>query len=284
METFQTTDGRVLTYRAVGAGSVLVCHPGGPGFSSWYFGDLGGLGQHLSLMMLNPRGTGGSDRPRDPRAYGIEDYVVDLDEFRIHLGLEQMNLFGHSFGGIVAMEYAAGHPKRVARLILASAPVRFAAEHVAAMERLMQARANEPWYADARAAFDTEESGDITDEEAAETYFRKLPFFFARYGEAEAAYAQQLRAMERLNADARRLFFREIWRELDLRPMLPRITATTLCISGEADIRAGPQCAAEIAAGIRHVKIVMLPEVGHVIFVEARDSFRDEVLSFLGVA
>ena len=74
---FNTTDGRKLTYRKMGKGPVLVCHPGGPGFSSSYFSDLAGLYEKFTLVMLNPRGTGGSDRPADPQAYRIEDYVSD---------------------------------------------------------------------------------------------------------------------------------------------------------------------------------------------------------------
>src|SRR5256885_87801 len=41
--SFTTGDGRKLTYRKLGHGPVLVCHPGGPGFSADYFGDLAAL-------------------------------------------------------------------------------------------------------------------------------------------------------------------------------------------------------------------------------------------------
>jgi len=41
--SFKTRDGRKLTYSKHGHGPVLICHPGGPGFSSLYFGDLAGL-------------------------------------------------------------------------------------------------------------------------------------------------------------------------------------------------------------------------------------------------
>ena len=70
---FRTSDGRKLTYRRMGTGPVLVCHPGGPGFSSSYFGDLAGLWEKFTLVMLNPRGTGGSDRPSDSREWNMEE-------------------------------------------------------------------------------------------------------------------------------------------------------------------------------------------------------------------
>ena len=146
MERFRTRDGRTLTYRRTGSGPMLVCHPGGPGFSSRYFADFAGLGDAFTLALLNPRGTAGSDRPADARAYATEDYVADLDEFREHLGLERMLLLGHSHGGVVAQAYAAAHPDRVERLVLASTLARFQAEQAAAMEASIKARQGEPWY------------------------------------------------------------------------------------------------------------------------------------------
>ena len=119
-EQLTTRDGRTLAYHRIGSGPTLVCHPGGPGFSSLYLGDLAGLGDELELVLLDPRGTGGSDPARDPGGYAIADYASDLEELREHLGLEQLLLLGHSHGGVVAIEYAATHPDRVERLILAS--------------------------------------------------------------------------------------------------------------------------------------------------------------------
>ena len=72
-----------------------MCHPGGPGFSSFYFGDLAGLAERCTVVLVNPRGTGGSTPPADPQAYGIEDYVADLEELRLHLDLERVRLLGH---------------------------------------------------------------------------------------------------------------------------------------------------------------------------------------------
>ena len=101
MDSFTIADGRTLAYRVAGSGPTLVCHPGGPGFSSRYFGDLGGLVDRFTLVQFNPRGSEGSDRPADRRAYATEDYVTDLEELRAHLGLERMLLLGHSHGGVV---------------------------------------------------------------------------------------------------------------------------------------------------------------------------------------
>jgi len=282
VESFRTADGRALSYRREGSGPLLVCHPGGPGFSSRYFGDLAGLGESFTLVLLNPRGSEGSDRPSDPRAYATEDYVADLEELRRHLGVERMLLLGHSHGGVVAQAYAATHPDRVERLVLASTLARFGEEQVAAMEAGMKAKEGEPWYADARAALEDEQAGRFgSDEELAALAYREFPLYFARYGEAEAAYIDSLRD-EVPVADALMLFNNEVFTTFDLRPELARITAPALVITGADDFITGPVCAADLAAIPGSTKVV-LPDCGHFIFVEARDRFRAEVTRYLSV-
>ena len=283
MEELTTKDGRRLAYKRLGSGATLVCHGGGPGFSSHYLGNLGGLDERLELVLLDPRGTGGSDRPADPRAYAIEDYVDDVEELRLDLGLERINLFGHSHGGIVAMAYAARQPDRVERLILASTLPRWAPEQEAAMGEMVASHANEPWYADAKAALDAEQAGDFeTDEEMADLAFREFPFYFSRYGDEERAYMEMLRA-DPANADTLRFFNQEILATFDLRPELEMITAPTLVITGADDFITGPVPAAEIEQGLADVAKVIIPNCGHFLFVEAPEAFGEAVASFLGV-
>jgi pimeloyl-ACP methyl ester carboxylesterase len=281
-ESFRTSDGRTLAFRRVGSGPVLVCHGGGPGFSSLYLGDLAGLVDSFELVLVDPRGTGGSDRPPDARSYTNEDYAADVDELRRHLGLDRIDLLGHSHGGVVAIEYAASFPDRVRKLVLASTPARFHAEQEEAMVHGMEAKAGEPWYEDARAALEAEQAGQFeTDEELGALALRELPFYFARYGDAERAYLDEL-AREIPNADTLRFFNTEIFPTFDLRPKLGSIRAETLVITGSEDFITGPVCARELADGIPGAREVLIPGAGHFVFVEARDAFAAEVRAFLG--
>jgi pimeloyl-ACP methyl ester carboxylesterase len=281
-EALTTRDGRVLSYEREGAGPLLVCHPGGPGFSSRYFGDLAGLGASFTLVKLNPRGTEGSDRPADSRAYETADYAADLEELRVHLGADRLDLLGHSHGGVVAMAYGAAHPSRVRRLVLMSTLPRFQVVQAAAMEEAMEARAGQPWYGDARAALEAEQAGEFgSDEELGDLVMREFPFYFAHYGDAERAYLETLR-VETPNGDALRLFNEEIFSVFDLRPELARIGAKTLVITGEDDFITGPVCAADLAAALPGTEVVLVPACGHFLFVEARDRCREEVTRFVG--
>jgi pimeloyl-ACP methyl ester carboxylesterase len=281
VESFETSAGLRLTYRREGSGPVLVCHGGGPGLSSRYLGDLAGLDGRFTLILLDPRGTGGSARPADARAYAIDDYVDDLEEVRAELGLERLLLFGHSHGAVVAQADAAAHPARVERLVLAGALARFQEAQADAMAEAMEQRRGEPWFEEAMAAVEAEQAGEwLTDEELGDLVFRELPLYFARYGDAEATYVEALRD-EVPNGDALGLFNREIFTVFDLRPGLPRITAPTLVIVGQGDFITGPVCSEEIAAALPDAKLVVLPHCGHMIFVEQPHRFADEVSSFL---
>jgi len=276
---FTTADGRKLTYRRLGTGPVLVVHPGGPGFSSAYLGDLAGLWERYSLVILNPRGTGPSDRPADRGAYHLEDYVSDLEELRQHLGLERMLLLGYSHGGIVAQAYASAYPGRVRRLVLASTAARFGPEQDAATTAAKEKRSGEPWYADAAAAAD-DESELGTDEQVRDGVFRAMPFYFARYGPAEEGYLDTFRS-EKINGDALRVFGEEI-PSLDLRERLHKISAPTLVITGEEDFICGPVCAADMSGAIPGAREVIVGDSGHMVFVEQPQRFHDEVADFLG--
>jgi proline iminopeptidase len=280
--SFTTADGSKVTYRKLGHGPVLVCHPGGPGFSATYFGDLAALWEQFTLIMVNPRGTGGSARPKDRRAYQIDDYVADLEQIRQHLGLERMLLLGHSHGGMVAMAYAAAHPARVRRLVLASTLARFGPDQEKAMRAGMDKRMTQPWAADAIAALEEEQAGHFeTDQQLSDLVFRELPLYFAHYGPAEAGYLDTLKT-ETVNADSLKLFNTEIFNTFDLRERLRAITAPTLVITGDEDFICGPICAEEICAGIKGARMVVVGDAGHMVFVEQPQAFHDEVADFLG--
>jgi proline-specific peptidase len=267
-----------LTYRREGGGPILVCHPGGPGFSSAYLADLAGLGDSFTLVLLNPRGTDGSSPPEEPQAYATADYVADVEELRVHLGEERLNLLGHSHGGVVAMAYAAEHPLRVRRLLAVHSLVRL---HPEEMDEIMFRHRNESWYDDARLALEQEEKGEYASEaELREVARRFWPMYFAEYDDRAATYADEYLAPSRANPDPLKLFNDGI-AEWDMRAELARIAAPTLVLTGSDDFVCGPACAEDIAEGIAGAKKVVIEDCGHFTFVEQPARFRGEVARFL---
>jgi pimeloyl-ACP methyl ester carboxylesterase len=120
MRRFRSWDGTELAYRVVGSGPLLVCIPGGP---------------------------------QDPMTYRVDWLVRDVEALREHLGLNRMDLFGHSASGGTCLLYAAGHPHRLGRLVLVDPSLRVVGiPSDLGVDEVLARRAHESWYADAVAA------------------------------------------------------------------------------------------------------------------------------------
>ena len=97
---------------------VLFLH-GGPGYNSYSFENTIGkqLQRHMQMIYLDERGSGRSERPVDGD-YSMPTLVADVEALRKSLGVPKLTLMGHSFGGTIALEYAARYPEHVQRLIV----------------------------------------------------------------------------------------------------------------------------------------------------------------------
>jgi proline iminopeptidase len=129
-------DGLRLAWRERrGPGIPVVFISGGPGMPD-YLGDVSDLLTGRWVVRYDQRGTGGSVAIDDD--YSCAAHVADLELLRLQLGVEQLALFGHSWGGCLAQLYATEHPDRVERLFLLSASTGIGPEW-AEMERAVLA-------------------------------------------------------------------------------------------------------------------------------------------------
>jgi proline iminopeptidase len=78
------------------------------------------LSEKLKIIYYDAFGRGRSDRAKSPDEYSIKRDVEDIEGLRKHLGIEELNIFGHSYGGIVAQAYALRYPDHVKKLILSN--------------------------------------------------------------------------------------------------------------------------------------------------------------------
>jgi pimeloyl-ACP methyl ester carboxylesterase len=282
-DRFHMTDDGALRYSILGdesAPRTLVCHPGGPGMSAAYFGDMAGLGSgSLRVVLLDPRGTGGTSPPADGR-YELARYAADIDALRAHLGLERIDLLGHSHGGFVAIVYALEYPQRLGRLVLACSAPRFAAELRDEAQAAYARHSGEPWYEDALDAKQRRQGWDFeTPEEAAALYAREIRLWFSDGGSAADAFLDAFTG-QRPDLDALRYFNERLARGYDMRPRLHEITAPTLILNCAHDFF-GPQISASELSAIPGSRVIMLPDAGHWPFYETPERFRAEIEAFL---
>ena len=115
-------EGGTVRYRILGEGDrTLVTLHGGPGAGSLYLKPLERLaGPGRRVVLYDQLGCGESDRPGDPSLWRADRFVDELEALRAHLGLTGFDLFGHSWGGMLATEYALAHQQHLRSLVLAS--------------------------------------------------------------------------------------------------------------------------------------------------------------------
>ena len=113
-------------YRVVGGGAesentpLLTLH-GGPGIPHDYILDMEALASdNRRVIFYDQLGCGRSDQPNNPSLWTIERTVEEIGTVRRALGLEKVHLWGQSFGGLFALEYALSQPQGLVSLILAS--------------------------------------------------------------------------------------------------------------------------------------------------------------------
>jgi proline iminopeptidase len=123
------TSGHRVWTRRLGRGptKVLLLH-GGPGLSHDYmdcFADF--LPQAgFEMYFYDQLGCGRSARPDEPSLWTLARYLDEVEEVRSALMIDRMVLVGHSWGGILGLEYALRHPHRLQGFVLSSMTASFA--------------------------------------------------------------------------------------------------------------------------------------------------------------
>ena len=99
----------------------LICLHGGPGATHDYFGSLEAFAATGRRVVLYDQiGWGNSDHIHDPSFWTMDLFVDELKAVRKALGLSRAHILGHSWGGMLALEYALTRPKGLASLVLAN--------------------------------------------------------------------------------------------------------------------------------------------------------------------
>jgi proline-specific peptidase len=105
-----------------GGGVPLLCLHGGPGAPHDYLLALAALADKRRVIFYDQLGCGESDKPDDMSLWTVERFMDELDCVRDALGLEDVHLFGSSWGGMLAMNYLIERDRPSRTLITSGSP------------------------------------------------------------------------------------------------------------------------------------------------------------------
>jgi proline iminopeptidase len=275
-ETITTEDGVTLWAARSGRGHpVVFCH-GGPGLWDTFEDVAALLTDVATAHRWDQRGCGRSER-RGP--YSMSRSVADLDAVRRHFALDTMVLLGHSWGAQLALRYALDHPGRVRGLVYVSGT----GIDPDATWHGEYARALRAGIGEHAPRWEELLGRDRTPDEDREYAVLQWSADFADRGRALEHAARMATPWLGVNFAcnaAIRVEDKRHWGTPELRARCEALQVPTLIVDGAQDIR--PRWSADsLERALPRVSRVVLPDAGHVPWVEDPDGFRSAVSAFL---
>lgn len=114
-------NGTDIFVNVVGDGEPVIVIHGGPVLDhSYLLKHFDTLTNDYRLIFFDQRLSGRSSAKVDTSSVKMKMFIEDIEALRQHLGLEQAHILGHSWGGLLAMEYAIAYPAHTKSLIMAN--------------------------------------------------------------------------------------------------------------------------------------------------------------------
>lgn len=268
--------GATLYYEVRGAetGAPLFVINGGPGVDHSYMHStlhpvsaLDELAKDRPIIFYDQRGVGNSPALQLGQSCTIADQVTDLEALRDYLGYQRINILGHSFGGYLAIAYAARYPERIEHLILCDSAAPKFADTIFLFAQVF------PETHERMAAI---EIIDEATKKASFMHYFSMLFYSPKNRDTYLARVTEVKA----NIEVADMLLKDM-EELDVAPALATLRFPTLVITGRFDMNVAPSVAYAIHKAIPGSRFVVFEESGHLPFYEEQEGFVRTVRSFL---
>lgn len=292
-EGFVDAHGALVYYKILGRGAPLVIVHGGPGASHDYLLPyLLPLMRTNKVVFIDERGSGRSEKLEDATQYTVENMVEDVEAVRQALNLGKISLLGHSYGGVLAQAYALKYQSNLSHLILGSTfhSTQGINKALAAMKQAMPGDERQKLQ-------QLEDAGLFGKGKAWEQ--NRYPDDYAKlaWGDGYFPYLYQRRPDPNYdpasgNTTTSWDLYREMWgshgefivdgnlKSVEYGDRLASIKVPTLIICGDHD-ESDPSLSKEMHEKIAGSKLVILPQSGHMTFVDQPNLFIKTVDDFL---
>ncbi|MBD5799962.1 hypothetical protein COM13_29325 [Bacillus pseudomycoides] len=276
MKNLMTSDGTTLHISKSGQGLPCIFLHGGPGYWSYSFEQTGGpiLESFMEMHYLDQRGCGRSSlAPKGD--YSLKRLLLDLEEIRQELKIDKWIVIGHSFGGILATNYAKQHPDSVLSLILLNCTLNKRESN------LHQMNVGRSWL---------DEDNVLDSYESIESFYKD---FFAmaekllemgKYYDLQLTDRKNLKVLENLDKELKHRpdFRKYVHADPEFFQDYTRITAEisvpTLVISGKYDDAVGPDHYKKF--NFPNMSVAILEDKHHP-YLENKEEFRRAIQEFI---
>jgi proline iminopeptidase len=269
-----------LYHQITGKGDTLIILHGGPGLSYRYMKPQldSLLSEDFTLLYYDQRGSGWSEGEKDTTGLTMNTFVQDLEGVRKHFNLKEVNLLGHSFGGLLAMFYAIEYPTKAKSMVLVDPDAASYALRTPYQIRMINSRISEEQetYLDSLAATTAYQEFDP------EAYTQYYKTFLTSYFADPLDTVNLTLGFGSISVPKIRITSKYVRADLgkyDIHDQLPNITSKTLIMQGTESVFS-VEGATAIHEGIPNSEIHLFEDCGHFEYIEAPEKFKRIIRQF----
>ncbi|HNQ62247.1 MAG TPA: alpha/beta fold hydrolase [Bacteroidia bacterium] len=276
---FVQVEGASLYYRVIGEGTPLLVLHGGPGLDHSYFiPQMQVLSKDYKLIFFDQRGCGRSVEKVDSQSISIDRYLQDIEAIRNHFGLDKINVFGHSFGALIAMRYAIRFPDQVNSLLLVNPTPASSAWRDSSFSMIR--KKNDPETTEKISKLMKTDDFRKRKSEAMSEFYR-LSFRSSFYDPEKVNelslhfqenYPESVKLIGQLNNDTTLINY-------DLHSDLKKLNIPSLIIGAEADV-VHPLALEELHSALRRSHYILIESCGHFPFIEQPEQLLKSINKF----
>lgn len=246
------------------ARSPVICAHGGPGGNHSYYLPSLAMASERAVILYDQLDSGLSDRPNDPANWTVERFVSEVDAIRAALDLPKLHFVGHSWGSTIALEYAARQPGGLKSVVMGSPLISTGSWTRSTLAQLGKLPPD---------VVETINTLEAAGDTANPAYEKAMAVFYRQYAARRRPPQYVIDYVTAKGLALNPKLYGGMWGPGEIRatgslktydgePLLPRVAAPTLVITGEYDEMTA-DVLKPLVARMPAARLVVVPDAGH---------------------
>ena len=247
-----------LFVKVIGDGYPLLLMHGGPGVDHSTMLPLRPMAEQFSLIYYDHRCNGRSEGA-DVTSMTWENLTADADALRQSLGFDRWAVLGHSFGGMVALEFALRYPQNLSHLVLLDT----CGDSCWVQENAPQILAKRGYSITTVKTAERFYNGEITPDEFMSSMRKLARAYYFRLSPLKLAHEVAIGMRMKTRPEALIFGYSQLLKGWTVMDRLDEIKVPTLVMAGRDDFQFPPEHQAALTAGIPNAHLEIIERAGH---------------------